>query len=244
MKACWTAVFLAAAPPPSAWEEPAGGTAGHVTPSGTQLPARSRSSLAPLGNRSVSCSTTAACTARPRTPPSSPPCWMSRPSRKARWSRPSGVPLLHLWRLHHRESGLGLTLCSSSSGLDQDADPKGSFLLSEANSFIIPNCAANTNAPLCWDFCCAYAIMCAVLKVAAGSSDLTVSLTESTIVASESSTLIGSDSSCAKHSVQPLSRACCKDCSCPSAPKAEMETSTVYGRDRSRKGRTGERAEL
>ncbi|XP_027885696.1 SUN domain-containing protein 1-like isoform X5 [Xiphophorus couchianus] len=59
---------------------------------------------------------------------------------------------------------------------------------------------------------------------------------ESTIIASESSTLIGSDSVCAKHSDQALSRLCCKDCNCPSAPKSnketKTETSTIYYRGR------------
>ncbi|XP_023196183.1 SUN domain-containing protein 1-like isoform X2 [Xiphophorus maculatus] len=59
---------------------------------------------------------------------------------------------------------------------------------------------------------------------------------ESTIIASESSTLIGSDSVYAKHSDQALSRLCCKDCNCPSAPKSnketKMETSTIYYRGR------------
>ncbi|MEQ2309596.1 hypothetical protein AMECASPLE_000590 [Ameca splendens] len=54
---------------------------------------------------------------------------------------------------------------------------------------------------------------------------------ESTIVANEIS-LIGSDSCCAKHSVQTVSSVCCKDCDCQSAPKTNMETSTVYCRDR------------
>ncbi|KAM4716314.1 uncharacterized protein FYW61_018865 isoform 2-T2 [Anableps anableps] len=60
---------------------------------------------------------------------------------------------------------------------------------------------------------------------------------ESTVVANESSTLIGSDSCCAKHSVQTLSKVCCKGCDCPSTPKTDVETSTVYCRDR--RGRTG-----
>uniref|UniRef100_A0A3B5Q297 SUN domain-containing protein 1-like n=2 Tax=Xiphophorus maculatus TaxID=8083 RepID=A0A3B5Q297_XIPMA len=64
---------------------------------------------------------------------------------------------------------------------------------------------------------------------------------ESTIIASESSTLIGSDSVYAKHSDQALSRLCCKDCNCPSAPKSnketKMETSTIYYRGR--KSRAG-----
>ncbi|MEQ2272458.1 hypothetical protein XENORESO_007370 [Xenotaenia resolanae] len=60
---------------------------------------------------------------------------------------------------------------------------------------------------------------------------------ESTIVANEISSLIGSDSCCAKHSVQTVSSVCCKDCDCQSAPKTNMETSTVYCRDR--RGRTG-----
>ncbi|XP_027885695.1 SUN domain-containing protein 1-like isoform X4 [Xiphophorus couchianus] len=64
---------------------------------------------------------------------------------------------------------------------------------------------------------------------------------ESTIIASESSTLIGSDSVCAKHSDQALSRLCCKDCNCPSAPKSnketKTETSTIYYRGR--KSRAG-----
>ncbi|KAK5612430.1 hypothetical protein CRENBAI_020620 [Crenichthys baileyi] len=59
---------------------------------------------------------------------------------------------------------------------------------------------------------------------------------ESTIVANEISSLIGSDSCCAKHSVQAVSRVCYKDCDCQSAPKTNMETSTVYCRDR--RGRT------
>ncbi|XP_014874995.1 SUN domain-containing protein 1-like isoform X2 [Poecilia latipinna] len=64
---------------------------------------------------------------------------------------------------------------------------------------------------------------------------------ESTIIASESSTLIGSDSVCAKHSDQALSRVCCKDCDGPSVPKTnketKTETSTIYYRGRkSREG--------
>ncbi|XP_047232696.1 SUN domain-containing protein 1-like isoform X2 [Girardinichthys multiradiatus] len=55
---------------------------------------------------------------------------------------------------------------------------------------------------------------------------------ESTIVANEISSLIGSDSCCAKHPVQTVSSVCCKDCDCQSAPKTNMETSTVYCRDR------------
>ncbi|XP_043958202.1 SUN domain-containing protein 1-like isoform X2 [Gambusia affinis] len=59
---------------------------------------------------------------------------------------------------------------------------------------------------------------------------------ESTIIAGESSTLIGSDSVCAKHSDQALGRLCCKDCDCPSAPKSDKETktetSTIYYRGR------------
>ncbi|XP_047232702.1 SUN domain-containing protein 1-like isoform X6 [Girardinichthys multiradiatus] len=60
---------------------------------------------------------------------------------------------------------------------------------------------------------------------------------ESTIVANEISSLIGSDSCCAKHPVQTVSSVCCKDCDCQSAPKTNMETSTVYCRDR--RSRTG-----
>ncbi|XP_014854106.1 PREDICTED: SUN domain-containing protein 1-like isoform X2 [Poecilia mexicana] len=64
---------------------------------------------------------------------------------------------------------------------------------------------------------------------------------ESTIIASESSTLIGSDSVCAKHSDQALSRVSCKDCDGPSVPKTnketKTETSTIYYRGRkSREG--------
>ncbi|XP_016533534.1 uncharacterized protein LOC103147092 [Poecilia formosa] len=59
---------------------------------------------------------------------------------------------------------------------------------------------------------------------------------ESTIIASESSTLIGSDSVCAKHSDQALSRVSCKDCDGPSVPKTnketKTETSTIYYRGR------------
>ncbi|KAM4527003.1 uncharacterized protein V3H82_001249 isoform 2-T2 [Fundulus diaphanus] len=61
---------------------------------------------------------------------------------------------------------------------------------------------------------------------------------ESTVLTHESSTLIGSDSHCAKHTVQIPSRVCCKDCSCPSAPEADTESSTVYCRERRRRVRT------
>lgn len=75
---------------------------------------------------------------------------------------------------------------------------------------------------------------------------LSYSLSESTIIAGESSTLIGSDSVCAKHSDQALGRLCCKDCDCPSAPKSDKETktetSTIYYRGR--RSRAGERAGL
>lgn len=54
-------------------------------------PAPSLSSAAPLANRALSHSTTAAFIARPLTPPSCPPCWMSLPSRSTHWSTPSGV---------------------------------------------------------------------------------------------------------------------------------------------------------
>ncbi|XP_032429331.1 SUN domain-containing protein 2-like [Xiphophorus hellerii] len=71
--------------------------------------------------------------------------------------------------------------------------------------------------------------------------DQDADLNESTIIASESSTLIGSDSVYAKHSDQALSRLCCKDCNCPSAPKSDKETktetSTIYYRGR--KSRAG-----
>ncbi|XP_035998242.1 SUN domain-containing protein 1 isoform X2 [Fundulus heteroclitus] len=61
---------------------------------------------------------------------------------------------------------------------------------------------------------------------------------ESTVLTHESSTLIGSDSHCAKHTVQIPNRVCCKDCSCPSAPEADTESSTVYCRERRRRVRT------
>ncbi|XP_038125629.1 SUN domain-containing protein 1-like [Cyprinodon tularosa] len=63
---------------------------------------------------------------------------------------------------------------------------------------------------------------------------------ESTIIASESSALIGPDSCCAKPPAPSLATVCCRDCSCPSEPKVETETSTVYCRERGRRGRTGD----
>ncbi|XP_054899201.1 SUN domain-containing protein 1-like isoform X2 [Poeciliopsis prolifica] len=64
---------------------------------------------------------------------------------------------------------------------------------------------------------------------------------ESTIIASESSSLIGSDSVGAQHSDQALSRLCCKDCDGPSAAQSDKEpkkeTSTIYYRGR--KSRAG-----
>ncbi|XP_040922733.1 SUN domain-containing protein 1-like [Toxotes jaculatrix] len=75
--------------------------------------------------------------------------------------------------------------------------------------------------------------------------DSTIIAEQGTVLAN--STLIGSDSHCAKHPVQTLSRVYCRDCERDSVPgtgtgpsdHGEPETSTIYCRAQSRKNRTG-----
>uniref|UniRef100_A0A3Q2PW05 SUN domain-containing protein 1-like n=1 Tax=Fundulus heteroclitus TaxID=8078 RepID=A0A3Q2PW05_FUNHE len=107
------------------------------------------------------------------------------------------------------------TLVETFWGLDHDADPKGRSLLHRNNKYVQFDkwLLARLISP-------------------------SLSLTESTVLTHESSTLIGSDSHCAKHTVQIPNRVCCKDCSCPSAPEADTESSTVYCRERRRRVRT------